>query len=137
MKSTEKLRSMLKKLPAPTRTDELMIADMLKCISEIEREVLEGYMKRPLDADGVPVRVGDDTTHGTVTKLHFDGKFWSFSNENGVISFAKYTSHQDKTRTVEDVLNDYARACEAASQYCVDVPIEKYAAELQMRSDAR
>ena len=30
-----------------------------KCTDEIEREIAERYMPLPLDADGVPIRVGD------------------------------------------------------------------------------
>lgn len=99
MESIEKLRDFLKGTPL-WRAVDFRLAD-------IEREIAERYTEWPVDADGVPVHVDDVTTHGIVKALHFDGKLWSFSNENDVISFAKYTTHV-KPRTVEGVMSEYA-----------------------------
>ena len=66
MKSIEKLRESLKDCTSeagiePNRFDTYWITaracDML--IDEIEAEIAEKYMELPVDADGVPIHVGD------------------------------------------------------------------------------
>ena len=82
---------------------------------EIESEIAEHYMELPVDADGVPIRVGD--------KLEYRGlTFDAFSVAEDVVfrecdfKSGRYTvdvyDHSDvrhvKPRTLEDVLADFA-----------------------------
>lgn len=91
----------------------LLIAD------EIEREIAERYMKLPLDADGVPIRVVDELechTNG------YDGTFtvfaigdnvvvgnhdieWISRNPSKWFHVASFCTHV-KPRTLEDVLRE-------------------------------
>lgn len=91
----------------------LLIAD------EIEREIAEKYMELPLDADGVPIRVGDKL------ECHangYDGTFTVFAIGNNVVvgdhdvgwimrnpskwfHVALFCTHVEP-RTLEDVLRD-------------------------------
>ena len=115
----------------------------------IQAEVDERYMPLPLDADGVPIRVGDEVTYGVGQKpycvyaVSYDAAWLNNSTTVDVIALMKFQAEQCrhvKQRTVEDVLhdfgNDYAAFLsgiypfENAKQYDV---IAKYAAELRMR----
>ena len=91
----------------------------------IEEEIERDYMRLPVDADGVPIRIGDvlDPPKGSeeygrlmVTELTYDGEDWyfkgeipaSFTGQAGyfnVIGFAHV-----KSRTLEDVLNEFGIA---------------------------
>jgi len=101
----------------------------------IETELKERYMELPLDADGVPIRVGDileaDYDNGIcvahkvvaliydgMRSIDFDGGIWDFQfddDEDGEDSrvvncmsdFYKCSRHV-KPRTVEDVLEEFA-----------------------------
>lgn len=81
---------------------------------EIEREIAERYMELPLDADGMPVRIGD-----LVTNPFFEGsrEVRSLTKEQGNpdwhlgVDEGKVTAHtcrHAKPRTVEDVLEGFA-----------------------------
>ena len=54
IKALDNLRNWAKKYGPMGSHDPLMFAD------EIEREISERYMLLPVDADGVPIRVGDE-----------------------------------------------------------------------------
>ena len=43
--------------------------ELIKLIDAIEREIAEKYMELPVDADGVPIHVGDAMYDGKVAKL--------------------------------------------------------------------
>lgn len=82
----------------------------------IQREVDERYMLLPVDADGVPIRVGDEVTYGVGQKLHCvyavsdDAAWLNNSATVGVIALMKFQAeqcHHVKPRTVEDVLHDF------------------------------
>lgn len=133
IKAIEKLRSIWKQLPAPTHSDELLLADMDACIKAIEAEIAERYMELPVDADGVPIRLGDvmdgvgmyDTLRdvtGEVIEIAFnatdsnecvpsvalqvwseDGKSW---RRVYIDQYAGVYRHHVKPRTLEDVLTD-------------------------------
>lgn len=86
----------------------LLIADA------IEREIAERYIELPLDADGVPIRVGDwlvgvkrwSGERFQVSHIEFDGERWEAVDvETSDAIDAKDTRHV-KPRTLEDVLRD-------------------------------
>lgn len=85
----------------------LIIAD------EIEAEIAERYMLAPVDADGVPIRIGDylklGKTHGHVIALtysQYDELPWEWQcDSNSDWYNTKFTRHAEP-RTVEDVLMD-------------------------------
>lgn len=76
---------------------------------EIEAEIAERYMALPLDADGVPIRVGDEINSlgcgVLVNSIIWDGKNWYASETvlSGDWLPVKYSDHA-KPRTLEDVL---------------------------------
>ena len=49
----------LEELREWSRLGPMVCQDLLDIADEIEREVAERYMELPLDADGVPIRIGD------------------------------------------------------------------------------
>ena len=160
MKSIDKLRKTLKDCTKdagvePDKFDTYWItADACDhLIDEIEAEIAERYMLQPVDADGVPIRIGDvlDPPKGSeeygrlmVTELTYDGEDWyfkgeipaSFTGQAGyfnVIGFAHV-----KPRTLEDVLREYGKAYHAhmADNYMNydgtdEQVVEKYADEIR------
>ena len=105
------------------------VSEMLR---DIQAEVDSGYMKLPVDADGVPIHVGDEMENGEyrgkVTDMSWDGHFWHVYHGSIAIAPCDYT--HVKQRTVEDVL------CDMIHEYaCTDMTTEqtaaKYAAELR------
>lgn len=80
-----------------------------------------GWIRLPLDADGVPIRVGDVLTDGeytfTVCELAaFGGGSWSIRNEDGNAWKACDVTHHHKP-TVEDVLREcIANVCRSNAQ---------------------
>jgi len=144
LQSIEKLRESLKACTSeagvePNRFDTYWITasacDML--IDGIEAEIAERFMELPVDADGVPIRVGDELYNGEV--IAFGGLaeggvvfvHRGFEDGNYILeAFASNVTHHVKQRTVEDVL------CDMIHEYaCTDMTTEqtaaKYAAELR------
>lgn len=78
-------------------------------IDEIEAEIAERYMELPLDADGVPIRIGDAITlpNGQRDRIRFFciNANGARLNERGWVPSA---CRHVKPRTVEDVLEDFA-----------------------------
>ena len=120
-------------------------------LDEIQAEVDERFMELPLDADGVPIRVGDvldppsdcdDYVTCQVVKLTYDlfEKEWYFEGEAvgsfmgfcGYFDTAGWTHH--KPRTLEDVLCDFANDV-AMQGHQIGLTgrelSEKYAAEIR------
>lgn len=82
--------------------------------SEIEAEISDRYMPLPLDADGVPCRVGDmliyDGSEHEV--LAVDTRCVWFDIARRTIALEPFPAdecHHVKPRTIEDVLDDYRR----------------------------
>lgn len=109
LKSLGKLRQIAEKLE-----DRMTIITESDCIplsmtlwqvaNEIEREIAERYMELPVDADGVPIHVGDVLERGYV--VDYVAPNWCLATGRG----AMYADmcHHVKPRTLEDVLNDFA-----------------------------
>jgi len=110
------------------------VSEMLR---DIQDEVDSSYMKLPVDADGVPIHVGDELYNGEV--IAFGGLaeggvvfvHRGFEDGNYILeAFASNVTHHAKPRTVEDVL------CDMIHEYaCTDMTTEqtaaKYADELR------
>lgn len=103
---------------------------------EIEREIAERYMELPLDADGVPIHVGDEMEHGEYGSVFVDAVApcgISVFKQNGFTlwapAFKPDAWHHFKPRTVEDVLEEFAdevrRCCDSKET------LGKYADELR------
>lgn len=118
MESIEKLRESLKDCTSeagvePNRFDTYWITaracDML--IDEIEAEIESRYMELPVDADGVPIHVGD-----RLTNINKPSDEYIVAGVNGEKLFV-YGGHaficasqcrHVKPRTIENVLADFA-----------------------------
>lgn len=111
---------------------------------EIQAEVDERYMPLPLDADGVPIRPGDQMTDGS---QRADGRGlakWDVVSVNERAFFdmsggahVPIEHRHVKPRTVEDVLHDFgndyaaflsgiypfenARQCEVIAKYAAEI----------------
>ena len=136
MKSIDKLRTSLKACTKeagiePDKFDTYWITakacDML--IDEIEAEIAERYMELPVDANGVPIHMGDTvegelvfddaTAKGTVTTYHIhdndepDTVYIKVDCGNGTWTIKELRikrCHHVKLRTLEDVLNEFGIA---------------------------
>jgi len=96
--------------------------DLLAMCDKVEREIAERFMELPVDADGVPVRVGDklrgvyETFEVCAVSEHYayweQGRHWDRANE----------CHHVGPRTLEDVLWDYR---------CAEITREEAAAEIR------
>ena len=100
---------------------------------EIEAEIAERFMKLPVDADGVPIRVGDVVT--VVTAHGFlpvggigSGRVWFMYD--GVANFDLYENVRHvKPRTLEDVLSELVS--DARDDMRRDFSVAAYAAEIR------
>ena len=80
---------------------------------EIEREIAERYMLLPVDADGVPIHVGDEVV------MNVDNKKTSvqfvapncFMQTSPVVYHMGAGCRHVKHRTIEDVLQEFADKC--------------------------
>jgi len=89
-----------------------------KIADEIEAEIAERYMQLPVDADGVPIRVGDVVEFGEnrnqgIVKALNEHMVIAIHVDDGYTNYAKYgllwnadACRHVKPRTVEDVLMD-------------------------------
>lgn len=90
-----------------------------KLADEIEAEIAERYMPLPLDADGVPIRVGNVVEFGEnrnqgIVKALNEHMVIAMHTDDGCMNYAKYSllwnadaCRHVKERTVEDVLEDF------------------------------
>lgn len=115
---------------------------VLATVEKIEKEVAERFMELPLDADGVPIRVGDVLTDGEYTfrvdeLAAFGDGSWSIRNEGGNAGAACDVTHYHAP-TVEDVLREMVAAY-------MDTPLDdsndgeffaEYAEKLRLAGDA-
>lgn len=105
-------------------------------MNEIQAEVDSRYMELPVDADDVPIRIGDKMCvkrgegHHDVIAITDKG----YMSDQDFIHVINTKAYHHVKRTVEDVLQEFAyKVCDLNVS---DDSIAKYAAELQMRGDA-
>ena len=151
LESIEKLRGFKYDYDSMSTSLEDAIDDVA---DEIEAEIDARFMELPVDAEGVPIRVGDVMvdykTPRNVVAVAPDSFFMSGYEIDSFYrpGLARNHRHYVKPRTVEDVTNDIANEIigilssddgiritheQNTAIYAITA---KYAAELQMRGDA-
>jgi hypothetical protein len=85
-----------------------------KIADEIEAEIAERYMELPLDADGVPIHVGDVLTADVFGRIEVEGfvhdavAFWSYDPQPARLATCPYSlCRHVKPRTIKDVLAEF------------------------------
>ena len=120
---------------------------VLATVEKIEKEVAERYMELPLDADGVPIRVGDVMEFSAfeiekpVTRMVDgigQGVFFAWCGERGYQQHEakRYRHHHEPT--VEDVLQKLLEQAVGYSDAHTTVALDaiaEYAAKLTLRGD--
>ena len=111
----------------------------LSLAEEIEREIAEKYMLLPVDADGVPICVGDMVNggmgdSGKVQHIEIwpDGFVIVYEHHPG--QFTRYAAdavRHVKPRTIEDVLYECFHDCMYKYPTGIEPIISKYADELR------
>ena len=96
----------------------------------IESEIAERFIELPVDANGVPIHVGDELEGGFA--VDYVAPHWVFSAGRG----AKHdgSCHHVKPRTLEDVLSEFAnRVCNSGHQWWLDAAdvVPQYADEIR------
>lgn len=117
MKSMDKLRETIERDVGNLWSD--LKGGLLVLVDRVEAEINESYMPLPLDADGIPIRVGDliefgekgerlEVTHFGWTK-HGDPTI-AYRRPNGTLDCSCIGDgcRHVKPRTVEDVLRECA-----------------------------
>lgn len=147
MKSVEALRELGKHTePCIWTADDVKSAVMIeketfdKCLDNIEREVAD-MVSLPVDADGVPIHVGDvmDGYSKTieVVELRTGRSGWVLISRdgNGYADCAAFSHHH--APTVEDVLREMLKHFGAIEEVTPEVAeyIAEYAAKLTLRGD--
>ena len=114
-------------------------ADALPMTDENMAE--HGWVRLPVDADGVPIHVGDRLTDGEYTftayelAVYGDGS-WSIRNEDGIAWAACDVTHC--ASTVEGVLQEFAeRVCNSGHKWGLDAAgtIAEFAARLRLAEE--
>lgn len=116
MELTDKLRELRGAVEANNVDNPIWVCNKATIIAdEIEREIAERYMLLPVDAEGVPIRVGD--------KMEREGQqfivcaiapavihSWAAGRKLGegltTVGYRPEDCRHVKLRTIEDVLND-------------------------------
>ena len=115
-----------------------------EAVTELGHKVVSEYVKLPVDADGVPIHVGDVLTDGEYTfrvdeLAAFGDGSWSIRNEDGNAWAACDVTHRHAP-TVEDVLQKLLEQAVGYSDAHTTVAlnaIAEYAAKLRLAgSDA-
>ena len=127
--------------------EEFIAREVSEYVDEIETEIKRNYMRLPVDADGVPIQIGDLLESSEINKhfmcrgmslaLQSNEKWWtvewSYDHYYGTSEYvsAKSCRHV-KPRTIEDVLRDMLDAYDGGEHY--ELPysfIANYADELR------
>ena len=136
MRSIDNLRDYVLTAPSICSTTRAILVGYL---DGIEREVAD-MVPLPVDADGVPIHVGDKLTDGeykfVVGELAaFGDGSWSIRNEDGNAWAACDVTHHHAP-TVEDVLREFADAwAEWKDGAAMMNPVETFAAKLRLVGD--
>lgn len=142
LEGIEKLRTAARNMAKGRGLEEHDECNLLLIIAdEIEREIAERYMELPVDADGVPIHVGEnlrsacsETEYTTLGFwFDFDCGIWQVMVSSKQAMSGNMLRHV-KPRTVEDVLMDVLRDSTRPDMDNSEI-IEKYVAELRMAGD--
>lgn len=113
MESIEKLREFVgKELYENERIGHGDYSHLHVLIEDVKREIAECYMKLPVDADGVPIRIGDELclsklTHGEVSALMLTPDGWEWELEGDDWYDIRFTNHV-KPDPVKELLEEFA-----------------------------
>ena len=139
MESIEKLRKFAEKA---VYADNYIVGstfDLNRIADEIEREIAERFMELPVDADGVPIHVGEemasfDGCRFTVCALATANvHYWSWNSQGecSTRQYMPYQCHHVKPRTVEDVLTELVECAERPGAKLDRGDIEGFADEIR------
>ena len=105
MESIDKLREIGTKVKNSCFTG-VHCDTVLELADEIEAEIAERYMKRPVDADGVPWHIGEEVDGCEIVAMA-GYQLYYYDDDSKTIEWciAKNRRHV-KPRTLEDVLRD-------------------------------
>lgn len=108
--------------------DSVILAELALENAELKREIAEKYMELPVDADGMPIHVGDVMEgNGEVLFVAHDKVVFEEDNASPVYRYAK-GQHHVKPRTIEDILRDvWEEALDYAKSYIWRNPDEVFA----------
>ena len=145
MESLDKLRWRIKNGTLSFNTESQLYA----LADEIEREISEKYMELPVDADGVPIHVGDmlcdagyDKKKSNITFVHVfvvEGFTSELPDGKGQLMlvdaeddcyYSKGCKHY-KPRTIEDVLTEFADSIRNQNDDFSKLVVKEYADELR------
>ncbi|MBR0403722.1 MAG: hypothetical protein IJI68_00655 [Eggerthellaceae bacterium] len=118
IKALERLRDELTKRGESDEMMGLFLHDhevAMQLIASVYREVDERFVEWPVDAEGVPIRVGDclqlGDTRGEAVALRCGARHevltWEWLDESGDWYYTAFSRHV-KSRTLIDVLADFA-----------------------------
>lgn len=140
LESIEKLRSYAMIIEWSTDDARNMWTE---AVDSVEHEIERDYMKLPVDAEGVPIHVGDVMKQcgeriGTVTAVgkRVEARAWVLpEGKNVSISYIASEIKHVKPRPIEDVLREFAEKAVCGNQYgslyADEEEIAKYADELR------
>lgn len=114
MESIEKLRTVARNMAKGMNLENHEECNLLLIIAdEIEREIAEKYIELPVDADGVPILVGEDVVRTNdrlqpeiVRVIGVSGGSVFFKHDGRIKQNVAHNLHHVKPRTIEDVLRD-------------------------------
>lgn len=124
----------LEELREWSRLGPMVCQDLLDIADKIEAEIAERFMELPMDADGVPIRIGDtvcevdDRTPVKVMSL----TFYEDCVDVNVCGMNPNLLRHVKPRTVEDVLREFTEKYQCCiSDNGRSITLAKYAAEIR------
>lgn len=144
MESIENLRELIRDNSLPFGAARKFYEAVYRIECEIEETIERDYMKLPVDADGVPIHVGDKLEcnangyEGTFTVFAVGDKSvignheieWVKNNPSNWFHIASYCRHV-KPRTLEDVLRELVECAEMPGEKLDDGDIEAFADEIR------
>lgn len=110
-----------------------------EAIAKLGNKVVREYVKLPVDADGVPIRIGDkidvyQTKNVEVVGVGDQVVFTHYYMGDYHKHFAGDCHHHHEP-TVEDVLRDFAKCWDDPAHYAKGELVETFAAKLRLRED--
>lgn len=127
------------------RIDAAHRAALEKLAAQVD-ESDDGWVRLPVDADGVPIHVGDvmewvtyDDTYESVIRT-VDGVgtdvFFAWSNDRaGHAQYEAQAYRHHHKPTVEDVLREFAREIDADAYGITDAKVAEFAAKLRLAGE--
>ena len=133
MKSLDELRKFYEKADGYEMWTPKHKVELDSIADRIEAELAERYVALPIDADGVPIRVGDEMAcinngeHCPVEYIVLTEDGWEVDGESPASMRHYYTP------TVEDMLREFA--LKVAGKECITMRqsvVDEYAAKLRL-----